>query len=47
MMSSEPGSVYGNEDGHEVFSEYLVGVVGSGSGLTPPDVQVAEDVMVP
>jgi len=24
MMSSEPGSVYGNEDGREVFSEYLV-----------------------
>src|SRR5882762_9473641 len=46
-MSSEPGSVYGNEEGREVFSEYLVGAVGSGSVLTPPDVQVAEEVVVP
>jgi len=46
-MSSEPGSVYGNEDGREVFSEYSVGAVGSGSGLTPLDVQVAEEVVVP
>jgi len=46
-MSSEPGLVYGNEDGCEVFSEYSVGAVGSGSGLTPLDVQVAEEVVVP
>ena len=46
-MSSEPGSVYGNEDGCEVFSEYSVGVVGSGLGLTPLDVQVAKEVVVP
>src|SRR5882762_10828715 len=47
MMSSEPGSVYGNEDGREVFSEYLVGAVGSRLGLTPLNVQVAEEVVVP
>src|SRR5882762_220130 len=37
-MSSEPGSVYGNEGGCEVFLEYSVGAVGSGLGLTPPDI---------
>ena len=47
MMSSQPISVYGDEEGREVFSEYLVGAVGSGSGLTPPDIQVAEEVVVP
>jgi len=46
-MSSEPRSVYGNEDGCEVFLEYSVGAVGSRSGLTPLDVQVVEEVVVP
>ena len=46
-VSSQPVSVYGDEEGREVFSEYSVGAVGSGSGLTPPDIQVAEEVVVP
>ena len=46
-VSDQPVSVYGDEDGREVFSEYSVGAVGSGSGLTPPDIQVAEEVVVP
>jgi len=46
-MSSQPVSVYRDEEGQEVFSEYSVGAVGSGSGLTPPDIQVAEEVVVP
>ena len=46
-VSDQPILVYGDEDGREVFLEYSVGAVGSGSGLTPPDIQVAEEVVVP
>src|SRR5882762_5322702 len=46
-VSSQAQSVYGDEEVREVFSEYSVGAVGFGSGLSPSDIEVAEEVVVP
>ena len=47
-LTSEPQSIYGNEEGCEVFgSEYLVGAVGSGSNSTGEAPQVDEGNVVP
>jgi len=46
-MSSHPVSVYGDEEGREVFSEYSVSNGGVRIGFDSPDIQVAEEVVVP